>query len=87
MDHSPQMERLLQKGGGCGPKQRRILELKPNQKIFVKLLKRFRQNKEDRAFEEYAELLFGYASLAEGPEIPEPIKYNRLMFGLMLRTL
>jgi molecular chaperone HtpG len=87
MDYTPQMERLLQKGSGGGPKHRRILELNPNQEIFVKLLERFRQNKEDRAFEDYAELLFGYASLAEGPEIPGPIKFDRLMVGLMLKML
>jgi molecular chaperone HtpG len=87
MDYSPQMERLLQKGKGGGPKQRRILELNPNHEIFVKLQERFRQNKEDKAIGEYAELLFGYALLAEGSEIPEPAKFNRLVVGLMLKTL
>jgi molecular chaperone HtpG len=87
MDYSPQMERLLQKGKGGGPKQRRILELNPNHEIFVKLQERFRQNKEDEAIGKYAELLFGYASLAEGSEIPEPVKFNRLVVDLMLRTL
>jgi len=87
MDYSPQMERLLQKGKGGGPKQRRILELNPNHEIFAKLEERFRQNKEDKAIGEYAEVLFGYALLAEGSEIPEPAKFNRLVVGLMLKTL
>jgi molecular chaperone HtpG len=87
MDYSPQMERLLQKGKGGGPRQRRILELNPNHEIFAKLQERFRQNKEDRAIGEYAELLFGYALLAEGSEIPEPAKFNRLVVELMLKTL
>jgi molecular chaperone HtpG len=87
MDYSPQMERLLQKGRGGGPKQRRILELNPGHEIFVKLLERFRQNKEDKAIGEYAELLYGYASLAEGSEIPEPTNFNRLMVELILKTL
>jgi molecular chaperone HtpG len=87
MDYSPQMERLLQKGKGGGPRQRRILELNPNHEIFVKIQERFRQNKEDKAIGEYAELLFGYALLAEGSEIPEPAKFNRLVVELMLKTL
>jgi molecular chaperone HtpG len=87
MDYSPQMERLLQKGKGGGPKQRRILELNPNHEIFVKLQERFRQNKEDKAIGKYAELLHGYALLAEGSGIPEPTKFNRLMVELMLKTL
>jgi molecular chaperone HtpG len=87
MDYSPQMERLLQKGKGGGPKQRRILELNPNHEIFIKLQERFRQNKDDIAIGEYAELLFGHALLAEGSEIPEPTKFNRLVVGLMIKTL
>jgi molecular chaperone HtpG len=87
MDYSPQMERLLQHGKGGGPKQRRILELNPNHEIFVKLQERFQQNKEDEAIGKYAELLVGYALLAEGSEIPEPAKFNRLVVELMLKTL
>jgi molecular chaperone HtpG len=87
MDYSPQMERLLQKGKGGGPKQRRILELNPNHEIFVKLQERFHQNKEDEAIGEFSELLLGYSLLAEGSEIPEPAKFNRLVVGLMLKTL
>src|SRR5262245_20376691 len=87
MDYSPQMERLLQKGKGGGPKQRRILELNPSHEFFIKLQERFRQNKDDKVIGEYAELLLGYALLAEGSVIPEPIKFNRLMVELMLKTL
>jgi molecular chaperone HtpG len=87
MDYSPQMERLLQKGKGGGPKQRRILELNPNHEVFVKLQERYQQNKEGGAIEEYAELLLGYALLAEGSEIPEPAKFNRLVVDLMLKTI
>jgi molecular chaperone HtpG len=87
MDYSPQMERLLQKGKGGGPRQRRILELNPSHEIFVKLRERFRQSKEDKAVGKYAELILGYALLAEGSEIPEPAKFNRLVVELMLKTL
>jgi molecular chaperone HtpG len=87
MDYSPQMERLLQKGKGGGPRQRRILELNPNHEIFAKLQERFQQDKEDKTIGEYADLLLGYALLAEGSEIPEPAKFNRLVVSLMLKTL
>jgi len=87
MDYSPQMERLLQKGKGGGPKQRRILELNPNHEIFVKLQERFQQNKDDEAIGKYAELLLSYALLAEGSEILEPAKFNRLVVELMLKTI
>lgn len=87
MDYSPQMERLLQKGKGGGPLQRRILELNPNHEIFIRMLERFKQNNEGVAIGEYAELLLGYSLLAEGSEIPDPARFNRLIVGLMLKTL
>ena len=87
MDYSPQLERLLMKGKGGGPKQRRILELNPSHEIFLKLHEHFKQNREDKAVGMYAELLLGYALLAEGSELPDPVRFNRLMIDIMLQTL
>jgi molecular chaperone HtpG len=87
IDYSPQMERLLQKGKGGGPKQRRILELNPNHEIFVKMLQRFKADSNHETLGDQGELLLGYALIAEGSELPDPIKFNRLLTGLMLQTL
>jgi molecular chaperone HtpG len=87
MDYSPQLERLLQKGKGGGPKQRRILELNPNHDVFIKMHERFKKNSGDDALDEYADLLLGYALLAEGSEPPDPVKFNHHMINIMLRTL
>jgi molecular chaperone HtpG len=87
MDYSPQLERLLMKGKGGGPKQRRILELNPAHEIFIKLSERFNKNREGTAIEAYAELILGYALLAEGTELPDPIKFNRLLIDIALQTL
>jgi molecular chaperone HtpG len=87
MDYTPQLERLLQKGKGGGPKQRRILELNPNHDLFIKMHGRFMNNSENDALDEYADLLLGYALLAEGSELPDPVKFNRHMVSVMLRTL
>jgi molecular chaperone HtpG len=87
MDYSPQLERLLLKGKGGGLKQRRILELNPNHEIFIKLRERFTNNSEDKALATYAELLLGYAVLAEGSELPDALKFNQLVLALMAQTL
>jgi molecular chaperone HtpG len=87
MDYSPQLERLLMKGKGGGPKQRRILELNPAHEIFIKLNERFNKNRGDSAIETYAELMLGYAMLAEGSELPDPIKFNRLLDDIALQSL
>lgn len=87
IDYSPHLERLLQKGKGGGAKQRRILELNPNHDLFIKMRERIRNNTGDDVLGEYADLLLGYALLAEGSELPDPVKFNRHMVSLMLQTL
>ena len=87
MDYSPQLERLLQKGKGAGPKQRRILELNSHHAIFVKMHERFKKNNHDTALSECAELLLGYALLAEGSELPDSTRFNHLLAGSILQTL
>jgi len=87
MDYSPQLERLLQMGEGGTSKQRRIMELNPQHEIFLKMQERFGKDKDDPTLANYAELLLGYAFLAEGSELPDPVKFNRLIAGLMAQTL
>jgi molecular chaperone HtpG len=87
IDYSPQMERLLQKGNGGGPKQRRILELNPNHDIFGRMLERYKGDNEDKALGDHAELLLGYALLAEGSELADAAKFNRHVVALMMQTL
>lgn len=87
MDYSPQLERLLQMGQGGTSKQRRIMELNPQHEIFIKMQERFRQDKDDPSLANYAQLLLGYAFLAEGSELPDPVQFNRLVAGLMAQTL
>jgi molecular chaperone HtpG len=86
-DYSPQMERLLRVTKEGMPKQRRIMELNPKHEIFLKLQERFQKDREDPSLEKYAQLLLGYAFLAEGSELPDPVRFNRLVAELIARTL
>ncbi|HKY30468.1 MAG TPA: hypothetical protein VJM12_21235, partial [Pyrinomonadaceae bacterium] len=87
MDFSPQMERLLQMGGGERPKQKRIMELNPRHEIVAKMRQRFQKDSADPKVGKYAELLYGYALLAEGSDLPDPPQFNRLLAELMTETL
>ena len=84
-DYSPQLEKLLQKGKGGGPKQRRILELNPNHEILSRMRERFESNQGDPVLEDYAHLLFGYGLIAEGGELPDPVRFNRAVADLLTR--
>jgi molecular chaperone HtpG len=114
-DYSPQLEKLLQKGKGGGPKQRRILELNPEHPVVRKIREHFGETggetggeaeaapeegakpkkkpaKAKKAARElpvgdYAQLLFGYALLAEGSELPDPARFNRAVADLMASSL
>jgi molecular chaperone HtpG len=87
MDYSPQMERLLQMAEGGLPKQKRIMELNPRHQIVVKMRERFEKDNADPKLGKYAELLYGYALLAEGSELPDPPQFNRLLAEVMTETL
>ena len=87
MDFSPQMERLLQMGGGDRPKQKRIMELNPRHDIVVKMRQRYEKDNSDSKLGKYAELLYGYALLAEGSDLPDAPQFNRLLAELMTETL
>lgn len=87
MDFSPQMERLLQMGGGGRPKQKRIMELNPRNEIVARMRERYEKDSEDPKLGKYAELLYGYALLAEGSDLPDRPKFNRLLAELLTETL
>lgn len=84
-DYSPQLEKLLQKGKGGGPKQRRILELNPKHDILAKMSEHFEKNAADPVLDDYAQLLFGYGLIAEGGELPDPVRFNKAVADLMVR--
>jgi len=86
-DYSPQMEKLLQKGKGGGPKQRRIMELNPEHAILGRLFERYEASHEDPMIEDYAQLLFGFGLLAEGGEMPDVVRFNRALADLMAKNL
>jgi molecular chaperone HtpG len=87
MDYSPQMERLLQKGKGGGPKQRRILELNPKHQLIAKIQERFKEDKASPIVPKFGKLLFGIALLSESSELPDVAEFNRLVVELMMTTL
>lgn len=87
LDYSPQMERLLQMSKGGGPKQRRILELNPRHEVFKKMLERFRKDKDASTLDGYGELLLGLAFLAEGSDLPDPVKFNSRAAELIAKSL
>jgi molecular chaperone HtpG len=77
------------KGKGGGPRQRRIMELNPAHEIFLKFQKHYEagEGARDALVGKYADLLLGYALLAEGSELPDPVRFNNSLAELMTQSL
>ena len=86
-DMSPQMERMLRMAGPDTPRQKRILEVNGTHEVVKGLQERFETDKTDPALREYAELLYGYAMLAEGAEIADPGPFTKALEGIMMRAV
>jgi len=86
-DYSPHLERLLQKGKGGGPKQRRIMELNPDHPIVKRLYERFKLQSDDPLIGDSIELLFELALVAEGSEIADPVRLNQLTLNLLQKAV
>jgi molecular chaperone HtpG len=86
-EYSPHLERLLQKGKGAGPKQRRIMELNPEHPVVTRLFERFKASGEDPAVADSMEILFSLALLAEGSEIADPVRLNQLTLELLEKVV
>src|SRR5215471_15550421 len=82
-DVSPNLEKLLNQMKGETSKQKRILELNPNHEIIAKL----RDRADDASLDDVAEVLYGYAVLAEGSELQDPLKFNQAVVRVLAKTV
>jgi len=82
-DVSPNLEKLLNQMKGETTKQKRILELNPGHEIIAKM----RDRADDALLDDFAEVLYGYALLAEGSELAEPVKFNQAVIRVLAKTV
>jgi molecular chaperone HtpG len=82
-DVSPHLERMLSQVKGDTAKQKRIMELNPDHEIISKM----RDRADDAMLNDFAEVLYGYALLAEGSELEDPLKFNQAVMRVLARTM
>lgn len=82
-DVSPNLEKLLSQAKAEMPQQKRIMELNPNHEIIAKM----RDRPDDALLDDFAEVLFGYALLAEGSELKDPLKFNQAVLRVLAKTV
>ena len=79
---SPHLERLLNPGQPVAVR-RRILEVNPNHPVLAGLQKRIEAQADDPRVQDYIDLLYGQALLAEGEELPDPRRFNAVLTQLL----
>jgi molecular chaperone HtpG len=82
-DVSPNLEKLLNQVKGETTKQKRIMELNPNHEIIAKIQSRA----DDPMMDDLAEVLYGYALLAEGSELQDPLRFNQAVMRVLAKTV
>jgi molecular chaperone HtpG len=86
-DLSPQLEQMMKAAGQDVPTTKRILEVNPDHAILQGLQSLFDANKDDPAIDDYAQLLYGQALIAEGGQISDPGTFSKLLAELMVKSL
>src|SRR3989441_9031600 len=80
---SPHLERLLKQVKGETTQQKRIMEINANHEIIAKM----RDRADDPMLDDFAEVLYGYALLAEGSEIHDPMIFNQAVMRILGKAI
>lgn len=86
-DMSAYMEKLLKASGQPLPDSKRILELNISHPVMEKVQLIFEKNNEDDVLEDYSNLLYDLAIVAEGGKVENPAKFSKIIGELMAKAL
>ena len=86
-DMSPNLEALLGKAKGEVARQKRIMEINPDHELVGKMRALHEANPDDPALLDFANILYGYALLAEGSEIAEPQTFNDALLRVATKAV
>jgi molecular chaperone HtpG len=86
-DMSPNLEKLMNQAKGETSKQKRIMELNPDHDIVKKMSERLNADAADPVLDDYANILYGYALLAEGSELDDSPKFNQALLRVMTKAI
>lgn len=84
---SPQLDRVLRAMGQTTSSRPKVLEVNPDHPLILGLQRRLEREPGDPILADQAELLLGYALLAEGSELPDPVRFTRLLADTMAHAV
>ncbi len=83
---SAHMEKLMKAMGQGVEEQKRILEINGDHPILQNMNARYEKDSKDSDLEEWANLLFEQALIAEGQMVPDPLAYSQRVNNLLLKV-
>jgi molecular chaperone HtpG len=86
-DASPNLEKILSQMQTEHEKQKRIMEINPDHELVAKMRDRLKENREDPLLDDFAQVMYGYALLAEGSELDDPKSFNEAVMRIMAKSL
>jgi molecular chaperone HtpG len=86
-DYSPMLERALHKNGADAPMQKRVMELNPKHPLVMRMQQRQAATPDDPMLTSAADMVLGLALLAEGSELPDPVRFSRAASDLLDKVI
>ncbi len=86
-DMSAYMEKILKASGQQIPAAKRVLELNMTHPLMAKIKSLFETDRDNAALNDYCEMLFDLAIIAEGGKLENPSKFSRLVGEAMAKSM
>jgi len=86
-DASPNLEKILSHLKTEHEKQKRIMEVNPDNELVIRMRDRLKENPEDPLLDEFAQVMYGYALLAEGSELDDPARFNEALMRVLAKSI
>lgn len=83
---STQMEKLMKSMGQEVPKSKRILEINAEHPILQNLNARYEKDPKDPELEEWVNLIYEQALIAEGQMVPDPLAYSQRINKILAKV-
>jgi len=80
------MEKLMKAMGQAVPESKRILEINAEHPILINMHERYEADPKDQDLEDWVNLLYEQALIAEGQMVPDPMAYSRRVNNLLAKV-
>lgn len=86
-DVSPYLAKILSRNGENVPPMKKTLELNPEHEVVKKLFVLYDKNPTSEKLQDYAQILYGHAVIADGGEIADVAMFNKAVLHLASAAL